>query len=118
LIYREEIRFQNEETYFRKYAKDRGLSFKEIQGFFSKNAEPKGYVLILSVDPRMDGCHRFRLKEREGAAFLLQRRPVAAMAGPKNSPENSGFPVSDHDLPRNQHQSKEKVNANTSTRFR
>jgi hypothetical protein len=40
------------------------------------------------------------------------------MAGLHGSSESSGFPVSDHQSTRNQHQSNEKVNANTSTRFR
>jgi hypothetical protein len=40
------------------------------------------------------------------------------MAGLHGSPESSGFPVSDHQSTRNQHQSNKKVNANTSTRFR
>jgi hypothetical protein len=40
------------------------------------------------------------------------------MAGPQGSPESFGFPVPDHYSTRNQHQSNEKVNANTSTQFR
>jgi hypothetical protein len=40
------------------------------------------------------------------------------MAGLHDSLESFGFPVSDHELTRNQHQSNEKVNANTSMRFR
>jgi hypothetical protein len=40
------------------------------------------------------------------------------MAGLHGSPESSGFPVSDHQSTRNQHQSNEKGNANTSTLFR
>jgi hypothetical protein len=40
------------------------------------------------------------------------------MAGPQNSPESFGFPVPDHYSTRNQHQSNEKINANTSTWFR
>jgi hypothetical protein len=57
--------------------------------------------------------------ERErGRGHLLQHRPVAAMAGPQNSLESFGFPVPDHYSTRNQHQSNEKINANTSTRFR
>jgi hypothetical protein len=37
---------------------------------------------------------------------------------PNGSPESFGFPIPDHYSTRNQHQSNEKVNANTSTRFR
>jgi hypothetical protein len=40
------------------------------------------------------------------------------MASPQNSPESFGFPIPDHYSTRNQHQSNEKVNANTSMRFR
>jgi hypothetical protein len=40
------------------------------------------------------------------------------MASPQNSLESFGFPVPDHYSIRNQHQSNEKINANTSTRFR
>jgi hypothetical protein len=40
------------------------------------------------------------------------------MAGPQNSSESFGFPVPNHYSIRNQHQSNEKINANTSTRFR
>jgi hypothetical protein len=40
------------------------------------------------------------------------------MAGPQNSPKSFGFPVPDHYSTRNQHQSNEKINVNTSTQFR
>jgi hypothetical protein len=78
------------------------LSFKEIQGLFSKNTEPKGYVLISSVDLRMDGCHRFQREERE-RGLLHQLRPVAAMASTLSSLESFGSIISDHQSTRNQH---------------
>jgi hypothetical protein len=58
------------------------------------------------------------MKEKEKRGHPLPLRPAAAMAGAQSSPESSGFPDFNHQTTHSLHQSKAKLNANTSMRLR
>jgi hypothetical protein len=66
----------------------------------------------------MDGWNCFQAKEREGVVTFSSADRWPPWPAPNGSLESIGFPIPDHYSTRNQHQSNEKVNANTSTWFR
>jgi hypothetical protein len=88
-----------------------------VQGLFNNFTRER---VSSNLDPRskIGRLPSISAERERGRGHLLQRRQVAAMAGPQNSSESFGFPVPNHYSTHNQHQSNEKINANTSTQFR
>jgi hypothetical protein len=91
------------------------ILFHKNTGALYKLYPAKGYLLILTVDQRTDGWNRFQAKEREGAGYPPQHRPVAAMADTSGLPENFGSSVFYHHSARGRYQSSAELNANSST---